>query len=415
MLESDTNDLVYPSPDSARSIARRLKLLLVVCLAALSIAYLAKGFLFGAFLDGSDVLRRWLEERLVLGKYIDPRIAAKIYRRIPARIHGPVVYPPWTYFSGALLFWPPWPQVRVCFALVNFVCLTWIIGFVGAYARDQSKLDRLLLVLSVTAVAAFCTTIGVGNFGVIVLALLAGAYQADEAGHPVLSGLLMGLALLKPQLAGPFLLVALVRGRFRALAAAAIYLIVASAAIWMLSGTDPVGMLLQSARTAGRFADTTNGLLTAVLDVGVPYRMAAPLTAIVCLAIFTPLLWYYRNRSLMLLFAIAAVLSRLWTYNLNTSNLIFVFLLLALWRLANESRDTRAAALFLAVGASLWVPASLSEYHLIELAEHLIWLGGLVGLLILDRRLLVFDEIAIPDPQAGTAAVVGEGKVAGGA
>ena len=117
----------------------------------------------------------------------------------------------------------------------------------------------------------------------------------------------------------------------------------------------------------------------------------------------------------MLLFAIAAVLSRLWTYNLNTSNLILVFLLLALWRLAIETRDARAGAMFLAVGASLWVPARLSEYHFIQLAEHLIWLWGLLELLILDRRRLVSDEVVIPDPQAGAAAVSGEEKVAGAA
>jgi hypothetical protein len=85
--------------------------------------------------------------------------------------------------------------------------------------------------------------------------------------------------------------------------------------------------------------------------------------------------------------------------------LLLVFLLLALWRLAIETRDLRAGALFLAVGASLWVPASLSEYHLIQFAEHLIWLAGIVGLLILDRSLLASDELAIQDPIAGASAV----------
>jgi hypothetical protein len=374
----DIKHLVFQGHFTEGRIARRFKLLLVACLAALSIAYLSRGFFF-AFIDSSDLLRRWLEEQFVLRKQIaDPQVAATLIR-------SGVVYPPWSYFSGALLLWPPWPQVRVWFALVNFACLTWIVRFVAEYARDQSKLDRLLIALSVTAIAAICTTIGVGNYAVIVVALLVGAYQADQAGRPVLSGLLMGIALLKPQLSGPFLLVALVRGRFRALAAATIYLVVASAAIWAISRVDPVRMFFQSAGRAGGFANTTAGLLTVVLDLGVPYRYAAPLTAITCLAIFTPLLWFYRDRSLMLLYAIAAVTSRLWTYNLNHSNLILVFLLLALWRLAMENRDVRAGLMFLAVGASLWVPARLSDSHLIQLAENLIWLGGVIGLMIFDR------------------------------
>jgi hypothetical protein len=388
--------------DSELRIPRRLKLALVAVLALLSIAYLGKGFYIGAFKDGSDVLRRWAEEHYLLHDLVDPRLAA-IFAR-----HG-VVYPPWSYFSGLFLLWPPWPQVRAWYALINLACLSWIIGFAAGYARGQSKLDRFLLVLSVTAIAAVCTNLGVGNYGVIVLALLVGAYQADDADRPVLSGLLMGVAMLKPQLAAPFLLVALVRGRFRALATAGLYLVVATAAIGMISDIDPVRMLLQSAQFAGAYAHTTDGLLTVVLDVAVPYRLAAPLTAIGCLAIFTPLLWTNREREPMLLFAIAAVLSRLWTYNLNTSNLILVFLLLALWRLAIETRDARAGALFLAVGASLWVPARLSDYHFIQLAEHLIWLGGVIGLLTLDRRLFFSNELVNPHLGSGAAAVVGEG------
>ena len=405
MLERDETNLVFLGHDTGERSMRRLVLLLVAGLAVLSIAYLGKGFV-RALENSADVWRRWIEERFVLGEQnLDPRIVASFIRT-------EVIYPPWSYFSGVLLFCLPWPQVKVWYALVNLACLTWIVGFVAGYGRDQSKLDRLLLMLSVTAIAAFCTTIGVGNYGVIVLALLVGAYQADEAGRPVLSGLLMGVALLKPQLAGPFLLVALVRGRFRALAAATTYLIVASTAIWAISRTNPIQMLLQSAHGAGRFATVTACPLAVLLDLGVPYEIAAPLTAIVCLAIFTPLLWYNRERSPMLLFAIAAVLSRLWTYNFNTSNMILVFLLLALWRLAIETRDARAGSLFLAVGASLWIPARFSEYPVIQLAEHLIWLSGLLGLLIFDRRLLISDELATQDRPAGSAALVGEAKVA---
>lgn len=377
--------------------ANRGKLILAAGLALLSLAYLGKGFFYGMFLDGSDVWRRWLEEQFVLGReHLDPAIVAAFIRK-------EVIYPPWSYFSGALFFWPGWPQVRIWFGLINLACLIWIVRFAAAYARDESKLDRTLLVLSVTAIAAICTTLGVGNYGVIVLALLIGSYQADEAGRPILAGLLMGVALLKPQLAGPFLLVAIVRGRFRLVAAAAAYVMVASAAIWMVSPVDPIRMFFQAAQGAGRFADITAGPLTAVLAVGIPYRLAAPLTAIVCLAIFSPMLWRCRERSPMLQFAIAAVLARLWTYNLNTSNLIVFFLLLALWRLASDTSDWRAGALFLAVGASLWVPGHFSDNHAVQLAEQLTWFGGLIGLLILDGRGLVSEELAMARPRAAAA------------
>src|SRR6266436_4108891 len=198
MLVNDTNHLMYSGNGSALRIPRRLKLLLL--------AFLAR--------------------------------------------RG-VVYPPWTYFSGLLLLWPPWARVRVWYAFVNVICLTSIIGFVNGYARQQSTLDRLVLVFSVTAIGALCSNLGVGNFGVIVIALLLGAYQADEAERPILSGLLLGIAMLKPQLTAPFLLVALLGGRFRALAVTAIYLIVGTVAIWIISGLNPLLMLVQSVQTAG--------------------------------------------------------------------------------------------------------------------------------------------------------------------
>src|SRR6202158_850919 len=118
MIETDdSNPLVSPSCDTEGRIPRLLKLLLAAGLAALSIAYLGKGFFFGALLDASDVKRRWLEERYVLlAQNLDPRIAVRLIRR-------DVIYPPWAYFSGVLLFWPPWPQVRIWFALINLACL----------------------------------------------------------------------------------------------------------------------------------------------------------------------------------------------------------------------------------------------------------------------------------------------------
>jgi hypothetical protein len=83
---------------------------------------------------------------------------------------------------------------------------------------------------------------------------------------------------------------------------------------------------------------------------------------------------------------------------------MLIFLLLALWRLAIETRDMRAIAMFLAVGVSLWVPAGLSQHHAVQFAEHLNWLGCLVVLLILDRRSMATGQLEVSDPIAGAAA-----------
>jgi len=244
---------------------------------------------------------------------------------------------------------------------------------------------RLLIVLSVTAIGAICTNLGVGNYGLIMLALLTGAYRRIRRDAPFWRVCCWAWRCSSRNLLHHFT----DRGAPRTIsrgAAAALYVVVATIAMWIISGIGPLVMLEQSAQMAGAFAKTTAGLLTVVLEAGVPYRLAAPLTALLCAAIFTPILWRNRDR-----IADAPVRDRggdespldLQSKHLESD---LVFLLLALWRLAIETRDMRATGLFIAVGASLWVPASLSEHHVVQLAEHLTWLAGIIGLLILDSR-----------------------------
>jgi hypothetical protein len=383
------------SRTNAQGNTHRAKLALICLLTVLSAAYLGKGFWVEIFRSGgrwsgaADLWRRWLEQQYIfrgqnpytvtansLRGYADPMLA------VPADVD----YPPWSYFSGLVFFWPGWPQVRIWFGLIDLLGLVYVVSFVIRFARRGIPIDRILLVLSVTSIAAFCTTIGTGNYGVIVLALLAGSLEAEEARHSILAGLLLGLAMLKPNMSGPFLLIPLVRARLRILFAAGAYLVIASAAVWIITGTDPFTMLGQMLRAGGRFTSADAGLLTALISSGVPYRIATPLLAAICLAIFGPLLFRYRNAEPIVLFAIAATFSRLWTYNQNHSNMILVFVLLALWRTAIERQDFRTCATFLAMAASLWIPATVSALRIVQGGEILIWSLCLASLLLFEKQ-----------------------------
>ncbi len=378
--------------------ALRFKLVLVCFLVVLSAAYLGKGFWVdlysttGKFPGAGDLSRRWVEEQYVthgLNPYDfgpggvanahDRAVAADASLGIPAGVD----YPPWAYFSGLALCWPGWPQVRVWYAVVNLACLAYIISMLLRFTREESLLDRTLLVLSVTAVAAICTTIGSGNYGVIVLALLAGSFEAYEAGHFGLAGLLMGIAALKPNMSGPFLLIPLMQWRIRALVSAGVYLAVASAVVWLMTHTDTLTMLGQMIRVGSHYASTDTGPLKALVSAGVPEHVAVILAAAICLSIFVPLLYLYRNTpDPILLFAIASLTGRLWTYNSNHSDTILVFLLLAQWRLAARTKDSRAFAVFVATAASLWIPAKVADNHLLQVATTAVWLSGLGYLLV---------------------------------
>jgi hypothetical protein len=373
------------------------KLLLIALLALLSLGYLGKGFGYALFAPGaSDLGRRWVEQRYVFrgqNPYDVALGAEPGDSRPPAGaragrdatvdpavgVPADVDYPPWSYFSGYLFFWPPLAAARVWFAAFNAAALAYVVSFVLHLTRGHATPDRSLAVLGVAASGALCTTIESGNYGVIVLALLAGAYRASESGRPAASGLLLGLAQLKPSLSGLFLLVPLARRQWRALAAAAAYLSFASGVVWAVTKTDPVEMTGQMVHAARKFVPAGAGFLNLVLNLGVPYAAAVPLTAAGCAALALALIVAARS-DLLAQYATAGLACRLWTYHLNHSNLILSFLLLALWRAAVEGRRTAAWPAFLAVGVTLWAPARLSDVPAVKVAEHAVWLAALAWL-----------------------------------
>jgi hypothetical protein len=163
--------------------SRGTKVVLLILLSILSASYLGKGFwieLFhssGRFPGAQDLSRRWLEQQYIF-RGLDPYNALFSSKGSgpPSGLPVPIdaVYPPWSYFSGFFFFWPRWPYVRIWYGLINLLCLAYIIHFLIRFTRDERLFDRVFFILSITSISAFCTTIGTGNYGVIVLALLFG-------------------------------------------------------------------------------------------------------------------------------------------------------------------------------------------------------------------------------------------------
>jgi len=88
-------------------------------------------------------------------------------------------------------------------------------------------------------------------------------------------------------------------------------------------------------------------------------------------------------------FAIAGVAARLWTYHKTYDDLIVGFVLVALARVAvmvSGRRKLVAAALFLLVGASLWVPPRVGATELFRPAKLVAWLAGVAGVVVFARE-----------------------------
>ncbi|MFI5381793.1 MAG: glycosyltransferase family 87 protein [Tepidisphaerales bacterium] len=267
-----------------------------------------------------------------------------------------VGYPPWSFVIGTLLYWPPWELLRLWCTAINLAAL----GYVAWWASRLAPNTRLaaLFAVAVLACSGHVGTLRVGQGTIVVLAFLAAAHQADAAGRPLLSGLLMGLALLKPTVAGPFVLCLLITGRWRALCGCMLYVAGASCLVWWQTGVNPAEMTLQMFQASQRFLGDGTGPMNLALQLIPDPRQASAVLALVCIAGAAAILWRLRARPLLELYAIAAVCSRFWTYHRGYDDTVMIFLVGALAMLALETG--RAAWTIAAIGAgiTLWMPGA---------------------------------------------------------
>jgi glycosyl transferase family 87 len=376
-----------------------LYVIVVLCIGA--ILYWAKGFRYlvnGPGGEGAiDLHMRWVDQQYVFhrqnpfdvyfAQHSDPGPPAPNGRdaSVIAGIGAPpsIGYPAWSYFSGYLFFWPPWRATRIYYAGIQAVCLLWLLRWAFVQGRQVDAWCGAFCAAAVAATASFCTTLANGQYGILVLALLAASMQLDEAGWPYAVGLLAGVACLKPNITGPFLLVFVGRRRWRAIAAAIAYLIIASLWIWMAIRTNPLETLGQMMRGGERFAETGYGPVSIAIGLGMKPRMATPLIALTGAALALAICAKYRHRPALDLFAVAGVAARLWTYHQTYDNLSVVFLLVALSRIA-WTRGTLSTAITLSlVGASLWMPAKFTDLLWFQVIQCLVWIGGTAVMLML--------------------------------
>lgn len=288
-------------------------------------------------------------------------------------------HPPWAYVSGAVLFWPAWPAVRWYFLLWNLAALVTLAACTWSLVGRETIWHARLAVVGVVAVGAISTTLGVGQYGVVVVGCLSGALLALSRGANVTAGVLLGIALAKPTLSGPFALVLLIGGYWRATLSAAAYLCGASLITWAVVGEQPLHMLRQLA-TLGRViagdGDISFPQLLITSGYAPPTAGAVGMVATLLPAI--ALMLIAKRQSVVSMFAVAAVAARLWTYHRAYDDLIIVFLLLALVVEGEHRRNWRhpLSVFFLLVGVTLWLPPSVTASPLFGVVKVTVWLAA---------------------------------------
>ena len=389
-------------------------------LLACAAAYHAKGFaLMYGDRGGDDFHQRWIETRYVargqnpydvyyhvFGRGAKPWSAARDARLDPA-IGYPDDggYPPWAFASGWLFLWPPWPAALRYYAFLSLLAL----AVIGCWAATLAPAEtgwagKAFLFAGAAAVSAAGTTLQVGQYGTIVAALIAASLWLLTARRGPLAegaaGVLLGVAMLKPTIAGPFFLVLLVTRRWTAAAACVLYVAAAAVTVWAWTATNPLEMCLQMLASASDYVGDSQGLVGPLLRLGVAPRLVTPLLAAGVLLPAMAALWAFRRRHPAVLFAVAAVAARFWSYHKGYDNLMMVFLLaplLAAW--LRRPTDWVVATAALLVGASLWMPAGLTHYNSILISQLLCWPLGLCVLLFRCRPAAPSAAPPAPSPE----------------
>ncbi|BAQ61774.1 hypothetical protein GM3708_2180 [Geminocystis sp. NIES-3708] len=373
------------------SFTQKLNILSVFLL-LLIIAYIVKGFSFLLSHDqgAGDLYFRWQEQQYIYHGYY-PYFAREgmdfVIKEIGAIQSGG--YLPWSFFSG-FLFFPPisYPLTRVYHVFLNLISLSILGLFAYNLGKNYYRSYSLFAVASVLAISANSSTLGVGQYGVIINALLIIFYISLQKNQNSLAGLFLGIAMLKPNISAFYFLIPVTQKRLKTIIVFSLYIIVATFSIVKITNTNLLLILTDIYKQSNFFTAQGNSLVNLFLPLGISPNNATIILGVLGIIICLTVFYLYRNYSLLTLFAIASIMGRVCFYHLIYDNVMIVFLLLALLELTFKNPDKLNFIVLLIVGITLWIPAkavNLFPFYEYKI-QFIIWILAGVYLLIAQKK-----------------------------
>jgi hypothetical protein len=340
-----------------------------------------------------DYTTRWRERRyLSLG--IDPydvsvqfkgmqpntselaRIARHHLENEPAI--DPSGYPPWG-LAASFLFIPPGSQRMGQFVFCGMcLCALGISAWYAyAAARRWGTGPALLMSASVLAMFGNASTLRLGQFGLLLNALLAISLLQFTRQKQITSGLAMAVASIKPNYSLFQLAVMVFRRQWIAVGVVALICAAACLVPWALTGVNPIEMTEQLVRQSAYVSEADTSLLRPARLI-MPYSLAVAGLGMLSFIVTMLLGWRYRKASPLIAASAAAVLGRVCLYHRQYDNVMLMFPLLALGLLALSNRRVWMWIAFAAYGATLWVPIPYLMYRPpVIFVLSLVWVSGL--------------------------------------
>lgn len=311
-------------------------LLLLLCIATCTGLY----FLLGGY-SAYDINGHWKICTYALRGY-DPfkLIGQKAVLDSVGKIPTKFATVPWNCIFGGIFYgsFLSLEHARIYIWVLHFVI--YIITVITLWRKYESRVDKKILfacALVILAQFSFMYSIHYGNAGGIICCLIIIAVCIMDE-HPWLSGVCMGLAMMKPQIAAIVCVVFLLNRRWKPIILAAVIDITGWIVTAVHTGTG-ILELLSEMFSSGTASDKQYlGLLSIVQYVGVSRSWVILLNVLLGVVYTIGLWWYLKNKSncgdnAVILYAPACIASTFWIYKNGTDYLIlalaaffFVFL-----------------------------------------------------------------------------------------
>ena len=346
--------------------------------------YLGRGFYALTFSPDNfpiDLRLRWAEQRYIVrhgqdpfdlyfhnqpeGPVVPPRPITRNTTIDPDL--GPVLQlaypPPWTYALASLIWWPPWPQVCWWASLLDLLGLVLIAGWAYRTGRRAGRSEGVVVALISLACSNYFTVLLIGQLAIVILAFLVAALLLDRVGNDGFSGVMLGMAMIKPTIALPFFLIPLVRGRWVSLAVGAAAVGLGTAAVWARTGVSPVEMLQQMTAVAEQVEIPKGepGPVTWLIGLGLSAAAAVKAAMAAFLIPSAAAMWALRRRPVEVLYAVAAVTVQVWTHHKAYDEVVLLLLVVPLVTLALTAPQPRWLLLLAAVLAVSVLQLGLSH------------------------------------------------------
>jgi len=289
-----------------------------------------------------------------------------------------VNYPPSSTLTQILIYGLPGWMERGYYAVLSLASCGLIAWW--AYASRRTTAGAWLLVGVALANLGYSQTLINGNQGVLVMAgLVLAIWLRNE--RPILAGLCLGIALVKPTIAAPFVLLFLVDRRYLTLAVASIFLVASALLTAALCHTSVATLFAQSLEGSSRYVIGGYALWKVFRASGMSLSLALSLNAAIFFVPLVALLWRTRERRIAFtpsMLALVAVVARIFTYHNSIDNVVMTFLVVALGVRFLETRRPVDAWWLAAVVASLLIPFVYTASGLGHTLLYLLWAAAAI-------------------------------------